>query len=100
MTIFALKLKDPSAVFLNRGNHEMLETNILCLAAKEVSCFNEVRLLRGVWSQVCLVARASPKRSVSGQEEEEESNSRQKATYSLYRTFIVWKVLLEKLHHH
>lgn len=30
MTIFALKLKDPSAVFLNRGNHEMLETNILC----------------------------------------------------------------------
>mmetsp|Transcript_20817 Transcript_20817/g.67505 ORF Transcript_20817/g.67505 Transcript_20817/m.67505 type:complete len:562 (+) Transcript_20817:90-1775(+) len=29
MTIFAFKLKDPAHVFLNRGNHEMLETNIL-----------------------------------------------------------------------
>jgi len=29
MSIFALKLKDPQSVFLNRGNHEMLETNIL-----------------------------------------------------------------------
>mmetsp|Transcript_14403 Transcript_14403/g.25339 ORF Transcript_14403/g.25339 Transcript_14403/m.25339 type:complete len:551 (-) Transcript_14403:30-1682(-) len=28
-TIFAMKLKDPQHVFLNRGNHEMLETNIL-----------------------------------------------------------------------
>lgn len=27
--LFAFKLKDPSFVFLNRGNHEMLETNIL-----------------------------------------------------------------------
>jgi len=29
MVILAFKLKDPTAVFLNRGNHEMLETNIL-----------------------------------------------------------------------
>eukprot|EP00933_Yihiella_yeosuensis_P011196 TRINITY_DN11830_c2_g1_i1.p1 TRINITY_DN11830_c2_g1~~TRINITY_DN11830_c2_g1_i1.p1 ORF type:complete len:584 (-),score=120.17 TRINITY_DN11830_c2_g1_i1:242-1993(-) len=29
MVIFAFKLKDPNSVFLNRGNHEMLETNIL-----------------------------------------------------------------------
>ncbi|CAE7204475.1 PAPP5 [Symbiodinium sp. CCMP2592] len=29
LSIFALKLKDPQSVFLNRGNHEMLETNIL-----------------------------------------------------------------------
>jgi len=29
MAIFAMKLKDPTSVFLNRGNHEMLETNIL-----------------------------------------------------------------------
>lgn len=29
LTLFAFKLKDPSFVFMNRGNHEMLETNIL-----------------------------------------------------------------------
>jgi len=29
MVIFAFKLKDPASVFLNRGNHEMIETNIL-----------------------------------------------------------------------
>lgn len=29
LLIFALKLKDPKSVSLNRGNHEMLETNIL-----------------------------------------------------------------------
>lgn len=29
MLIFAFKLKDPKSVFANRGNHEMLETNIL-----------------------------------------------------------------------
>jgi len=27
--LFAFKLKDPNFVFMNRGNHEMLETNIL-----------------------------------------------------------------------
>merc|ERR1719361_2855565 len=27
--LFAFKLKDPGFVYLNRGNHEMLETNIL-----------------------------------------------------------------------
>lgn len=46
MTIFALKLKDPGAVFLNRGNHEMLETNILygfcgeCGAKYDMELFN------------------------------------------------------------
>jgi len=29
LSIFALKLKYPNAVFLNRGNHEMIEANIL-----------------------------------------------------------------------
>lgn len=29
MVLFAFKLKDPSFVYMNRGNHEMLETNIL-----------------------------------------------------------------------
>eukprot|EP00930_Biecheleria_cincta_P027540 TRINITY_DN19329_c0_g1_i1.p1 TRINITY_DN19329_c0_g1~~TRINITY_DN19329_c0_g1_i1.p1 ORF type:complete len:582 (+),score=116.35 TRINITY_DN19329_c0_g1_i1:39-1748(+) len=29
LVIFAMKLKDPKSVSLNRGNHEMLETNIL-----------------------------------------------------------------------
>jgi len=29
LLVFALKLKDPQSVFLNRGNHEMLETNLL-----------------------------------------------------------------------
>ncbi|CAJ1397176.1 unnamed protein product [Effrenium voratum] len=46
LTIFALKLKDPAAVFLNRGNHEMLETNILygfcgeCGAKYDMDLFN------------------------------------------------------------
>jgi len=29
MLLFALKLKDPDSVFFNRGNHEMLEANII-----------------------------------------------------------------------
>lgn len=29
LSLIAFKLKDPGSVFLNRGNHEMLETNIL-----------------------------------------------------------------------
>lgn len=29
LTIFAMKLKEPSHVFLNRGNHEMLEANLI-----------------------------------------------------------------------
>lgn len=46
LMIFALKLKDPTSVFLNRGNHEMLETNILygfcgeCGAKYDMDLFN------------------------------------------------------------
>jgi len=38
MVIFAFKLKDPGFVHLNRGNHEMLETNILYGFCGECGC--------------------------------------------------------------
>lgn len=46
LLIFALKLKDPKYVSLNRGNHEMLETNILygfcgeCALKYDMDLFN------------------------------------------------------------